>query len=155
MSRKNCRKTSALYTAIQSALETGDEQIILKAKKDYLRNYKSSKRRASRKVNKEVTIALSPTELPIIEQAAQHHHRSRAKYVKEACLAYANNIYLIPNEQEVRNIKQLLTKMYTILQDFTEAGALPSATTILEEFHSLELQVIDLLVNPQNLTNGD
>ncbi|MEZ4849746.1 MAG: hypothetical protein R3B93_14260 [Bacteroidia bacterium] len=70
--------------------------------KKYHREYQK-KRRAEKRL---ISFYLTPSEYQQVEQAAKAHKRRISTFIKEACLAYMDQRFLIPDETLITEIRE-------------------------------------------------
>lgn len=154
MKRKRANSGVWKYLESTGALRSTDDATISARKAEYRKEYKRAWRKKYRKANKELTLTLVPSEWEFITTAAGKHNRSRARFTKEAALAYICKSFIIPNDLEVRRIKEILTMNYNALEVLIEKHPIAyfqSGNKLLNAFSSLEKEVLTLLHNPKSL----
>jgi len=127
-------------------LDSGDEQLILQARKMYWKSYKANYRKQRRLTEgfKECMVTLSSNETQTIDAAARQHRRSRAQFIKKACLAYIRQQYLVPDSCIVGEIRHLLTLNYTAIQQlFNDARiSYGNGIELMRLMEALELNIL-------------
>lgn len=151
---KRSRKAS-LYSYLDSTkvLETGSEQDIASAKKNYWRMYKAEWRKNQRKRTIQVTITLTETEAKQTKEAARKHKRSHVQFLKEAAFSYLAKRYLIPDIIAVKTIQQLLEMNLNVIRDLIDTNMLPFeiGRRVTKEMDELRTQVTEQLRNPVSI----
>jgi len=147
------KNKSNLYQYLEPYLATGDQDIIATARKNYIRQYQASWRKAQRKNNYSFTISFTPEEAKEIAEGAKKHKRSRTAYIKAASLSYLSLRYIVPDIQAVAEIRQLLTMCFTQIQMLAEDNILrfSTARSILDEIQELEQRVLSTLQYPKTV----
>jgi hypothetical protein len=99
-------------------LEKGDEAAIKQAKKAYRKIYFTRYKQHKRKSHPEFTVSLSKEngDYQKIKTAAKEHKLSLPAFLKKATLAYLNEKYLIPDEEQLENIEILLSECLNEIQ---------------------------------------
>lgn len=153
MKRKRVNTGMWNYLESSGALQSTDD-VITAARKKYRQEYKRNWRKNYRKTNKELTLTLSYSEWELVTKAAQMHKRSRTRFATEAAIAYIYKSFIIPNDLEVRRIKEILTMNYNALEVLIEkhpVAYFQSGNKLLNTFSSLEKEILTLLHNPKSL----
>jgi hypothetical protein len=153
--KRTAKKKNSIYTYLSSTkvLETGSDQDIAAAKKQYWKEYKAEWRKKQRQATREFTIVCNPTDAQIIVNAARQHKRSLQAFIKEACLANIRKHYLVPDITAINTIQQQLAMNYnSILQLFDEnLVTYQTGTTLLRKITELEHTVLAQLHTPKTL----
>ncbi len=141
------------YLDQSGVLELGDELAIKAAKKAYRKNYQRAYKRHQRNRRKEYQIQLSKEENKRISEAAKKHHLSPSKFIKKAALAYLQNEYVIPDNEQIAQLEYLLSVAYSSISQI--AGKTPQLTQDYERLsriiERLEKEVTQALRYPQSL----
>jgi hypothetical protein len=118
--------------------------------------YKADWRRNSRKEKKEFAVSFSPAEVKALSEAARRHRRSRTRYIHDACIAYSDKRYLVPDILAVSQIRELLALNYTAIQNLFDENLLPYQTGIalLQRMEELERIVLASLQQPPEKENA-
>ena len=122
---KGRNKHSAYYQFLEPFLESGNNEEIQKAKKEWFRKYKAEWRKAYRKKNKEFTISWTKEELKILSQEAKRHRLSKTRFIKKATMGYIDKRYIVPYQEEVNKTLQILAMIYNGIEDISKEGILP------------------------------
>ena len=150
-------KQGGLYSYLEQSgiLTNGTDEQIKSVKRQYWALYKASWRKKSRQANKEIRIQLTENDLRVITSAAKKYKRSKARYIKEAALAYLHRQFLVPDVLLVGEIRQLLTMNYTLLQQLKDTDSIPyqKQAILLKEFEAIEQQILSVLHHPVSLEN--
>lgn len=150
--KRAIKQKSTIYKFLEPYLESGNEEAIAHARKEYWRAYKASWRNAKRKRSKEITTTWNKEELIEIATHAKRSNMSKAEYIKLASLAYGKRQYLVPNYPEIRQISQILGMLYNINYKALYEDAVISSDVgkvILEKLYEWERMILPLLHNPQ------
>jgi len=142
-----------IYLDCTKVLETGSEQDIAKAKKEYWQSYKAEWRKKQRQTTKEFTIVCEPKDAAVIEDAAKRHKRSLQAFIKVSCLAYIRTQYVVPDVIAISTIRQQLAMNYNALQKLLDENMISyrEAATVLRKVSELETIVLSQLNNPKTL----
>lgn len=155
MKKRKSDTKSSIYAFLKSSgvLENGSHDEIQKVRKEYWREYKSRWRRNKRKIEKEISISLTQDELKQLSEQAKRHKRSRTKFIKQACFAYINKSFIVPDVKEVRKISQQLSLIYNSIHELTEDNTIEfkSGRIILENIYKLEREILPVLYHPKSL----
>ncbi|MBK7800057.1 MAG: hypothetical protein IPJ53_13215 [Saprospiraceae bacterium] len=106
-----------------------------------------------RKSGKEITISFSIDEFKEITSESKRHKLSRTKFIKQACFAYINKSYIVPDFKEVKRIAQQLSMTYNSIQGLIEENSIEfkSGKSILKSIYNLEREILPALHNPNSL----
>ena len=148
-------KKKGIYDYLESikVLESGTDEDITLARKNYWREYKATWRRNKRKEEKELTTSWTADELTELTNEARRHKLKKTKFIKTSTLAYINKRYVVPDQIEVRRIAQLLSVTYNSIREMMDENTLHLQTgkIILEKIFDLERQVLVSLHNPRTI----
>jgi len=146
------RKGKGIYQYLQSegVLETGSDEAIKAARKRYWAQYKAAWRRNKRNTSKSFEIIMNPKEHARIQGAAKMHKRSSTSYIKEAALAYSQQLFLVPDITVVYEIKEALSLLSYALHDaldesYVNNGNLAEVIGIMTAF---ETKIYPLITEP-------
>ncbi len=128
---------------------------IAQAKKDFLRQYKAAWRKKYREEMHSFTIALTDKEEAVIAKNAHLHTRSRTAFIKEAALAYTKLEFLVPNTQELGDIRALLSGLYAILERIAIENVVPEAAAafIVMKIAEVEETLLEICERPKLLNH--
>lgn len=157
MKRKINSKSSVYsYLKLSGVLDKGTHNDIQEKRKEYWREYKRKWRNQKRKNDTEITISFSAEELHELTTEAKRHKVSRTKFIKQACFAYINNRYIVPDIAEVRKISQLLSMTYNSIQESIELNKIEfkNGKEILERVYNLEREILPALFNPKSIASS-
>lgn len=153
--KRKLNSKSSIYSFLKSSgvLESGTPEEIQNGRKAYWREYKRSWRKQKRKAEKEFTIYFSTDELQEIIKEAKRHKLSRSRFIKQACFAYIDKTFLVPDISEVRKISQLLSMTYISIQEYLESNGneIKNGKEILDRIYRLEREILPTLHNPKTL----
>ncbi len=112
--KRRLKSKSNIYTYLQNSgvLENGSHEEIQNVRKEYWKAYKRIWRKNKRNTVKEITISFLPDEFKEITNEYKRHKLSRTEFIKQACFAYMNKTFLVPDVKDVRKISQLLAMTY-------------------------------------------
>lgn len=105
----NYLSTLQEYLEESGVLENGTDEEIAAAKKEYQRRYQAQYRRTRRQTHPETTVTFTRDEWNFLKEVAKRHNQSLPKFIKQAALAYQTQQYIVPDEQAVARIEQLLS----------------------------------------------
>ncbi len=154
--RRKANYQSGVYRYLQSlGILNESLEVIEHAKKKYWNAKKLQSKKDKAKKEKSFTVSFTQIELREIAEASAMHNMSRSRFIKQACLAYVDKKYLVPNTESLQNIKALLARNYSILQEVYEGEkAQPEvATELLLRMEILERLVLSELLHPKLLSN--
>ncbi|MBK7800102.1 MAG: hypothetical protein IPJ53_13450 [Saprospiraceae bacterium] len=155
MRKRKLNDKSNLFSFLNSSgiLENGTHNQIQKVRAEYWREYKRKWRNAKRKSEKEITISFTQDEFKEISNESKRHKLSRTQFIKKACFAYINKIFIVPDSKEVKRIAQQLSMTYNSIQGLIEENSIEfkSGRSILEAIIKLEREILPVLNNPKSL----
>ena len=96
------------YLEQSGVLEWGTEEEIASAKRKYWKDYHVRYKRKRRKKRPEYSVSLSKDEYRILKREADRHHLSVTAYLRKSSLAYAQRIYIVPDEMSIARMEQTL-----------------------------------------------
>jgi len=153
--KRAIKNKSGVYSYLCSTkvLETGSDQEIINARKEYWKGYKAEWRKKQRKETNEFTIVCTGQEAKDILEAARKHRRSRSNFIKESCLSYINKRYLVPDVVAINSIRQQLAMNNNELQKLFDENKVSyqTGTSLLAQMSALEKVVLAELHNPKTL----
>ncbi len=153
--KRKLNSKSSIYTFLKSSgvLMSGTPDEIRNARIIYWREYKRNWRKLKRRAEKEITLCLTADELQVITKEAKRHKISKTRFIKQACLAYLNKSFIVPDLKEVKKISQILAMSYNFIQEMTEENKMDfkSGKSILESIYRLEREILPVLNNPKSL----
>lgn len=153
--KRAIKKKSGLYEYLDRVkiLETGSDQDIANARKEYWKGYKAEWRNRQRQETKEFTIVFAVQEAKDILEAARKHKRSRSNFIKESCIAYLNKRYIVPDRLAINSIRQQLAMNKNTLQKLFDENKVSyqTGTTLLNQMSALERIMLTELHNPKTL----
>lgn len=142
MSRK-INKNNGLYAFLdkQGVLESGNENLILVAKRKYWLEYKKNWNRIKLQEYKGFTIHYNQKELKVIKEAAEKYNTSITNFIKQSSLANKPNLV---DPIAVGEIRELLALHFFFLQTLVEEDRLTSeqADQMLNKITNLEKEVL-------------
>lgn len=149
----NAKSNVFSFLKLNGVLENGSHEEIQKVRAEYWREYKRKWRNVKRKSEKEITISFTQDEFKEISIESKRHKLSRTKFIKKACFAYMNKIFLVPDSKEVKRIAQQLSMTYNSIQGLIEENSIEfkSGKSITDAIYKLERQILPALHNPKSL----
>lgn len=155
MKRRKINSKSNLYSYLKSSgvLENGNHDAIQKVKKEYWKEYKRKWRNSKRKMVNEITISFTREEFKKISNESKRHKLNRTNFIRQACFAYLNRTFIVPDAKEVKRIAQQLSMTYNSIQELIEENSIEfkSGRSILEAIIKLEREILPVLNNPKSL----
>lgn len=137
------------YLDKSGVLDSGNDEEIKVARKEYWRKYRADWRKQKRKEQSEFTISFTKKEMRILNPAVQKHKISTTVFIKQATLAYIQLQFVIVDPTSVNDIRGLLTRNYTILQNIEEQNLFKETeASFIKRFELLETSIMDMLTNP-------
>jgi hypothetical protein len=99
-------------------LESGTDEEIKKAKRDYRKIYFTRHKRDQRKLKPEFTIGFSKEEGDYAKVAfmAKQHKMKITSFLRAAVLAYINKTYIVPDRLQISELEQLLSQCLNEIQ---------------------------------------
>jgi hypothetical protein len=153
--KRALKKKSNIYAYLDSAkvLETGGDQDIANARKEYWKLYKAGWRKKQRQETKEFTIVCTVQDAKDILEAARKHKRSGSNFIKESCIAYMNRRYIVPDRLTINSIRQQLAMNINTLKQLFDENKVShqTGTSLLQQMAALEQLVLTGLHNPKTL----
>ena len=153
--KRALKKKSNIYAYLDSTkvLEVGTNEAITKAKHEYWKAYKAQWRKNQRKTTAQFTIVFTANESNQILIAAKKHKRSQSAFIKQACLSYVNQRFLVPDMYVFGEMRQILSMNYRALQKLFDESIIPYQTgkLLIEQMITLERTVLQQLRNPKTL----
>ena len=134
---------------MQPYFANGDATIIALAKARYRRDYKAKWNKENRSKCKEITIRLNKEEFKEIQEQARLHVRKLAPFIKQATIAQVRKIYIVPNDERINKILQLLKMIYIKVEDL-ENDELGNKV-FLVAMAKLETEIRQCLISPMDL----
>lgn len=156
--KRKFNSKSSIYSFLKSSgvLESGTPEEIKNARHQYWKEYKRKWRIQKRKCDSEFTIYFNDEELKEISTEAKRHKLSRTKFIKQACIAYLNKSFIVPDAKETKRIAQHLSMTYNSIQELIEENKIEfkSGKSILEAIYKLEREILPVINNPKSLEAG-
>ncbi len=150
---KRSKRYNEFYQFLSPYLEKGDVVEILWAKKEYRRIYKAKWRKVNRTENKAYTVSWTTEELQVLTEAAKKHKVKPTRFIKQATLAYINKRYVVPNQQEMNKVLQLVAMTYNTIESISQESEidLSSIKRMQEELLILEHEMRVTLLSPKTI----
>lgn len=151
--RLNTKSNLCSYLRSSGVLENGTSEDIQKVKKEYWKEYKRKWRNSKRKMVNEITLSFTKEEFKEISTESKRHKLNRTNFIKQACFAYINKSYIVPDFKEVKRIAQQLSMTYNSIQELIEENSIEfkSGKSILKSIYNLEREILPALHNPNSL----
>jgi hypothetical protein len=150
---KRSKRYSAFYTFLAPYLERGNETEIKLAKLAYRKMYKANWRKAQRSNTKSFTISYSTDELKELLQIARRHKLKPTRFIKYATEAYINKRYIVPNQEEVNKLIQLVALTYNVIDSIGQENKIDvqSIKKMQEELFQLEHEIRVAIFSPKTI----
>lgn len=152
--RKRKNRGTGVYAYLHKLglLDSGSDEELSIARETYWKQYKANWIKAKRKQTN-ITVFLSDKELRIVKIAAKANKRSNTRYLKEAALAYAQMLYLVPDSRFYLQITGIMDSIIALLKSVLHTGITDFGKTrqSFEEFLILEEQLRKILKEPSQL----
>lgn len=134
-------------------LETGHANAIEEAKRLWRRKYKAEWRRAKRKQAKEITTSWEKEEYRTLRDEAKRHRQSVTGFIKQSAQAYMDKRYIVPDEEQVTKIMQLLALTYNSILELTDNSTIPAdaGRKVLFDLYQLEKDIRVTLYSPKTI----
>lgn len=147
------KKYSAYYQYLKPFLENGNDDAIKKAKKDYRRKYKAEWRKQNRKINKELTIPWTKNEKTILSAESKRHKLSNTRFIKKAVMAYIDKRYIVPNQNEVNKMLQLIALTYNSIEEMQNEDIFSQVTAknLQNKIDQLERDIRIAIFSPKTI----
>ncbi len=152
MAKRN-KRYNEFYQFMSPYLERGNVAEILWAKKEYRRIYKAKWRKVNRTKNKAYTVSLTSEELQVLTEAAKKHKQKPTIFIKQATFAYINKRYVVPNQQEMNKVLQLVAMTYNAIESIAQEPEidLSNIKKMQEELFILEHEMRVTLLSPKTI----
>ena len=110
------------YLEPSGVLENGTDEEIKAAKKAYRKEYYLKYKRTQRLQKPEFTVNFSNEkgEYSSIQQAAKRHKMTVTAFIHASALAYLNRRYLVPNQDQVASLEQILSQCLNEIQSIVQ-----------------------------------
>lgn len=120
------------------------EEQLAAGKAMYRRIYQRDYQRQRRKERPTVCISLSKIEYRQLEQAAKKHQLSIGSFLRASAFCYLNQTYLVPNQQQITELREYLALMGYGIQQLTEKAQSTNLDTLVDGYQELHGRVISL-----------
>jgi phosphoglucomutase len=142
MSRKKQQGGVWQYLEESGVLCSGSAEEIQAKRSEYWQAY----RRAWKKEQRvSYTIACTHEESEAVVRAAAKHQLAPTTFIKDALFAYLHSSVVVPNQAVVDEIRILLTRTYSLLQDVAESNEVLDGDSILREIEKLEATILNVV----------
>jgi hypothetical protein len=110
------------YLESSGVLEKGTNEEIKIAKKAYRKEYYLKYKRSQRLQKPEFTVNFSNDkgEYSIIQNAAKRHKMTVTAFIQASSLAYLNRRYLVPNQDQIASLEQILSQCLNEIQSIVQ-----------------------------------
>ena len=150
------KKKSSIYCYLNSTkvLETGSDQDIAIARKEYWKAYKAEWRKTQRQKAQEFSIKCTLQEAKEIETAAKQHGISKNRFIKQACFGYMRKRYVPLDPYSLATIRLTLGQNCIALQTLFNQNLLPYdvGKRVITLMETLEAKVLFELHNPKEVS---
>ena len=155
--KRAIKHTSSIYEYLEASgvLDTGTDTQIENARKAYWKEYRAAYQRQKRKEMNVFTVSFTNKEMRLLKPIVKKHNSSYTPFIKQATLAYLQQQFVIMDPESINQIRELLTRNFTTLQNFEEQ--LPENHThvsLTKIFSLLEQDINQILHNPNTLENA-
>ncbi|MCH8904457.1 MAG: hypothetical protein IIA45_11145 [Bacteroidetes bacterium] len=154
------KKDNNLYEYLErtGVLQTGDEDLIQKARNEYYKLYQKEYKRNRRITHPEFSIHFAPDEHLTIAEAARKHNMSISRFIKDASLSYTKQVYLALDPVRIGRIEQSLSQIINEIRSLAESkdfwlDSQASLDKIYSIVNELEDKVSQELRRPVKLDN--
>lgn len=150
---KRSKRYNEFYQFLSPYLERGNVAEILWAKKEYRRIYKAKWRKVNRTKNKAYTVSWTSEDLKALTEASKRHKQKPTQFIKQATLAYINKRFVVPNQQEMNKVLQLVAMTYNAIESIAQEPEidLSNIKKMQEELFILEHEMRVTLLSPKTI----
>lgn len=145
MSRQHSK---ALWQFLQAHGFTETDETIQQGKKLYRKLYQRDYKRFQRAVKSEYTVVLSHDENKLISKAASQHTMSPTRFIKQSCLAYLNQQFLVLHIEQVCQIEYALMDCLNVLRKIATNNKDFDSRFLEQTIKALDRRVKRSLRNP-------
>ena len=148
------KNKSGIYEYLETCgvLNMGTDKEIEEARKEYWKKYRAMYQRQKRKEQNAFTVSFTKKEMRLLKPVVQKHHSNYTRFIKQATLAYIQQKFVVIDPASVNQIRELLTKDYTTLQNIEERFPVDhSRVSLTKQFEVLEHEILQSLYNPNTL----
>lgn len=152
--KRRIKNTSGIYEYLETCgvLETGTDKELEEARKEYWKKYRATYQRQKRKEQNAFTVLFNKKEMRLLKPVVQKHHSNYTRFIKQATLAYIQQQFVVIDPASVNQIRELLTKNYTTIQNIEERFPVGySRVSLTKQFADLEQEIQQALYNPKTL----
>lgn len=130
-----------------------DREAVARAKREYYREYQRRWVQEKRNRCRKFLLYFSSEEFRLVSAAAKRHKRAATAFIKEACLAYIAQRFLVPDLFFLNCLREGITGIVTGVQDMADSRHIErrNARDILERVTILEQLCLRLLIDPAPL----
>ena len=114
MGRRNTKQRQWLQ---ENGYLNGSSELLTEGKAEWKRKYQREYQKARRKRMKYVVVSLTDEEADQLRNQAKEHHQTLTTYLREAALAYDQNRYLIPDNEQLIQLQEELAFIRYNLDD--------------------------------------
>ncbi len=147
------------YLQRKKLLGIKDEALLDQARKDYRKWYRREKNREYKKTHAVIRVTVP---LPIknrLLRGAKRHQRPLARYVRECALAYTQQVFIVPDEEQVHRVEVGMRKIGTNINQIAHLCNAKRSVSYLNvlklqnQFSELEKVIEKHLRKPMTLEN--
>ncbi len=144
------------WLAERGALSKGAEEIEA-AKAEYRKLYKRASKKLQRTLKREYRPSFTETEVEVLKASASTHGKPVSTFIHHACLAYINQIFLVPNSAQVTAIEKSLARTYLEIRSIKERLEKGSSNpriellNLMRRIEEYEVELRAFLRNPPQL----
>jgi hypothetical protein len=128
------------------------------AKAEYRKLYKRASKKLQRSLKKEYRPRFTLDEIQALKASASVHGKSVSTFIHHACLAYINQIFIVPNPMQVTAMEKSLARTYLEIRSIKERLEKGSGNprlellNIMRRIEEYEIELRAFLRNPPLLT---
>lgn len=147
------------YLFASGILENGTTEEIIAAKKEYRKQYIKRKKQEYKQSRTITTLSFHNDEMKIFVEKAQAYDMRLPQFLKACINAYLEQIFVLPNADEVQHIELLLLKIGNNINQVTRLCnrlSIPPDQAIKEVYQllqQLDTELTELFRKPKNIEN--
>lgn len=159
------KRKSAMWYYLDAlgVLENGTEEEIKMAKKAYRKEYYLSYKRNQRATKPEFTISFTNKngEYTKVKRGAERHKMTITAFIRSSVLAYIDQKYLVPNQDQIANLEQILSQCLNEISKIVSAKEKyhwereQKFEAIEKQIEGLESVISQIFRNPPLITNDN
>jgi uncharacterized protein (DUF1778 family) len=142
----------------QHGLLSKSAEEIEAAKAEYRKLYKRASKKLQRSLKKEYRPRFTEDEVKALKATASTHGKSVSTFIHHACLAYINQVFLLPNPTQVTAMEKSLARTYLDIRSIKERLEKGSGNpriellNLMRRIEEYEIELRAFLRNPPLLT---